>query len=49
MRYLFGTDETYYAIILIFVLMVCRGLYSVWVLARRYLFNLNIVDRVQIH
>ena len=49
MRRLFGTDETYYAIILIFVLMVQSGFIAFGFWLVDYLFNLNIVDKVQIH
>jgi hypothetical protein len=42
MRRLFGTDETYYAIILILFLMVQNGfiVFGIWLVD--YLFNLNI-------
>jgi hypothetical protein len=48
-RHLFGTDETYYAIILIFVLMVQSGFIAFGFWLVDYLFNLNIVDHVRIH
>jgi hypothetical protein len=42
MRRLFGTDETYYATILVFVLMVQSGFiaFGFWLVG--YLFNLDI-------
>ena len=49
MRHLFGTDETYYAIILIFVLMVQSGFIAFGFCLVDYLFNLDIVDNVRIH
>ena len=42
MRRLFDTDETYYAIILIFILMLQSGFIAFGFWLVDYLFNLNI-------
>jgi hypothetical protein len=49
MRHLFGTDEPYYAVIFILFLMVQSGFIAFGFWLVDHLFNLNIVEKVQIH